>query len=102
MSLIRIRWSYRSRTYRSLSAVIPGIVTTWAIIVDTMSRCGGDQLAHHHDLALELEQRGQLRLLRVHEDLVLQLVDALVHRGQVREHGVHERVEQPVQRDQAP
>src|SRR6516162_9246441 len=40
MSLIRIRWSYRSRTYRSLSAVIPGIVTTWPIIVDTMSRCG--------------------------------------------------------------
>src|SRR2546423_11513194 len=40
MSLIRIRWSYRSRTYFSVSDVIPGIWTTRPIMVPTMSRCG--------------------------------------------------------------
>jgi hypothetical protein len=102
MSLIRIRWSVQVPDVPFALRGHPGDRDHLGRHRGHHVPLRGDQLAHVHQLALEREQLGQLRLLRVHEDLVLQLVDALVHRGQEREHRVHQRVEQPVQGDQPP
>jgi hypothetical protein len=61
-----------------------------------------DMLARADELPLQHEQVGELLVPRPGEDRLLQLVDAVVDRGQVREHGVHQHVQQPVERDQAP
>jgi len=59
----------------------------------------GDRLAHPDEEALHPEDLLQLRVARLNEDLVLELVNPVVELGQDREEAVDQPVDDPVEQE---
>ena len=88
--------------YRSLSAVMPGIGTTWVIMEATMSRCGVTSLRMSTSWRLRANSAASWSSVGLAKIWSCSSSMRSSNAGQEREHAVHQGVQQAVQRDQPP